>query len=325
MLTFLSYFLTKTMATAETQKTMLAKGVFILFLILCFMPFISTPMALALGLVFAWIFKHPYSSQSRKASRLLLQYAIVGLGFGMNLHESLKAGREGIVMTIISVFSILAIGVLLGKSLKLNRVISYLIATGTAICGGSAIGAVAPVIRAKDSEISVSIGTVFTLNAIALFIFPAIGHFFNLSQHEFGTWVAIAIHDTSSVVGASAAYGDEALKVATTVKLTRALWIIPLAVLTSFIFQNKSEKMYKPWFILFFVLAMLANTYCTLPGVLAAYIVAIAKRAFTITLFLIGTDLSIESIKQTGVKAFVLAIALWIIISTGSLAVIKLA
>ena len=212
---------------------------FFVLLLTCLTPYISIPVALFMGLAFALFFRNPYPDTSKKTSKYLLQASVVGLGFGMNLFEALKAGKEGIVFTIVSVFGVLLLGILMGRIFRLEKTIAYLISAGTAICGGSAIAAVAPIVKAKDTEISVSIGTVFILNAIALFIFPILGHTLNLSQDQFGTWAAIAIHDVSSVVGASAAFGEEAIKIATTVKLTRALWIIPVAIVTSFFFQTE--------------------------------------------------------------------------------------
>lgn len=307
-----------------SASPVVSRVIFIALLVLCLAPFITTAMALLLGVFFALFFTHPYPQLSKTVSKYLLQIAIVGLGFGMNLFESLKTGRDGILFTIISVFGVLFLGMLIGKWLKLDRIIAYLVAAGTAICGGSAIAAIAPIVRAKDSEISVSIGTVFILNAVALLIFPTIGHFFNLSQSEFGTWAAIAIHDTSSVVGAGAAYGEAALKIATTIKLTRALWIIPLCIVTALLFREKTQKMYKPWFILFFIIAMLINTFFPLPGMIGDNIILLAKKGFTITLFLIGTDISLETLKKVGPKAFIFGIILWIVISLSSFSVVML-
>ena len=227
--------------------------------------------------------------------------------------------------TIISVMGTLLIGWFIGRKLfKIDRNTSYLISSGTAICGGSAIAAVGPVLKAKDSEMSVALGTIFVLNAIALFIFPMIGHALNMSQHEFGTWAAIAIHDTSSVIGAGAAYGEEALKVATTIKLTRALWIIPIAFATSFIFK-KGQKISIPWFIFFFILAMVVNTYL-LDGVpaLGAAINGIARKTLTITMFFIGASLSVDVLKNVGVKPLIQGVLLWVVISLSTLAYIYL-
>ncbi|MGL5919692.1 MAG: YeiH family protein, partial [Bacteroidales bacterium] len=219
-----------------------SKPLFILLLILCLFPFVTPPIALFSGLVFAIVIGNPYSKQSKKASKMLLQYAVVGLGFGMNLQASLAAGKDGIVFTIVSVIGVMLLGVFMTKKMKIDEKTGYLISAGTAICGGSAIAATAPVMNAKEHTISVALGTVFILNAIALFIFPPIGHWLDMTQQQFGTWAAIAIHDTSSVVGAGEVYGPEALQVATTVKLTRALWIIPMALVTSYIFKAKDQK-----------------------------------------------------------------------------------
>ena len=245
----------------------------LLFLLLDYIPgmhtlssWVTPPVALFLGLAFALTCGQAFPVFNKKASKYLLQYAVVGLGFGMNLHASLASGKEGMEFTVLSVAGTLLIGWFIGrKCMKINRNTSYLISSGTAICGGSAIAAVGPVLKAKDSEMSVALGTIFILNAIALFLFPAVGHALGMSQEDFGTWAAIAIHDTSSVVGAGAAYGEEALRIATTIKLTRALWIIPVALITSFIFKSKGQRISIPWFIFFFILAMLLNTYLLNP------------------------------------------------------------
>lgn len=287
---------------------------------------VTPPFLLFMGLLFALLCGQPYPGFNKKMSKKLLQYSVVGLGFGMNIEASLASGKEGMLFTIVSVFGTLLIGWLIGrKMLKVDRNTSYLISSGTAICGGSAIAAVGPVIKAKDSEMSVALGTVFILNAIALFLFPAIGKLLGLDEQQFGTWAAIAIHDTSSVVGAGAAYGEEALKVATTIKLTRALWIIPVAFLTSFIFRTKGSKVNIPWFILFFVLAMVANTYllCDYPQI-GTVVSGISRKCLTITMFFIGASLSPSILKSVGVKPLVQGVLLWVIISVGSLLFIML-
>ena len=302
-----------------------------IFLLLDYIPGYSTwvtpPVALFLGLIFALTCGQAHPKFNKKTSKYLLQYSVVGLGFGMNLQASLASGKEGMEFTVISVVGTMLIGWFIGrKFLKVDRDTSYLISSGTAICGGSAIAAVGPVLKAKDSEMSVALGTIFILNAIALFIFPMIGHALNMSQHEFGTWAAIAIHDTSSVVGAGAAYGEEALKVATTIKLTRALWIIPLAIATSFIFKSKGQKISIPWFIFFFVLAMIVNTYVLslseTGALIGAGINSIARKTLTITLFFIGASLSRDVLKAVGVKPLVQGILLWVVISFSTLAYI---
>lgn len=287
---------------------------------------VTPPFLLFMGLLFALLCGQPFPKFNKKCSKMLLQYSVVGLGFGMNIEASLASGKEGMLFTIVSVFGTLLIGWLIGrKMLKVDRNTSYLISSGTAICGGSAIAAVGPVIKAKDSEMSVALGTVFILNAIALFLFPAIGKLLGLDEQQFGTWAAIAIHDTSSVVGAGAAYGEEALKVAITIKLTRALWIIPVAFLTSFIFRTKGSKVNIPWFILFFVLAMVANTYllCDYPQI-GTVVSGISRKCLTITMFFIGASLSPSVLKSVGVKPLVQGVLLWVIISVGSLLFIML-
>ena len=281
---------------------------------------------LFIGLVFALLCGQAYPTFNKNISKKLLQYSVIGLGFGMNLQASLASGKEGMLFTIISVIGTLLIGMFIGcKILKLNRNTSYLISSGTAICGGSAIAAVGPIIKAKDTDMSMALATVFILNAIGLFLFPALGHWLGLSQQEFGTWAAIAIHDTSSVVGAGAAYGEEALQVATTIKLTRALWIIPLALVTSIIFRSEGKKISIPWFILFFIVAMLINTYLLADNPeIGKFIAGIARKGLIITMFFIGASLSIDVIKSVGIRPLLQGILLWIIISAASLAYILL-
>lgn len=286
--------------------------------------FLPTAISLLAGILLAVTLGSPFKKFTKKVSKYLLQLSVIGLGFGMNLHSAIEAGKDGMLFTIVSVIGVMCLGVLLGKAFRLSRNNSYLISSGTAICGGSAIAAIAPIIDAGDDETTLSMATVFTLNAAALLIFPAIGHLLGMSQEQFGTWAAIAIHDTSSVVGAGAAYGEEALKVATTVKLTRALWIIPMAVATTFIFRKKGKKISIPWFILIFIIAMLANTYFGIPEAISAGIVTCSKHALSATLFLIGCGISVQSIRNTGIRPFALGISLWIIISAATLAVTML-
>lgn len=320
----------------RNNKTIYAALLIVLgvFMLLDYIPgcsavssWVTPPVALFLGLAFALLCGQAHPKFNKKLSKYLLQYSVVGLGFGMNIQAALASGKEGMEFTIISVVGTMLIGWFVGrKLLKVDRDTSYLISSGTAICGGSAIAAVGPVLKAKDSEMSVALGTIFILNAIALFIFPVIGHALNMSQHEFGTWAAIAIHDTSSVVGAGQAYGEEALQVATTIKLTRALWIIPLAFATSFIFKSKGQKISIPWFIFFFVLAMVVNTYLlgtTETGIqIGNAINGFARKTLTITLFFIGASLSRDVLKAVGIKPLVQGIVLWIIISCSTLAYI---
>lgn len=302
------------------------KLIFILFAVLCLTPFISPAIALLMGLVIAQLTGHPYIHLNHKATQLLLQVSVVGLGFGMNAHSALQAGKEGVLFTIFSISSTLIFGYFLGRWFKIERKTSYLISSGTAICGGSAIAAISPVIKAEEKQISVALGCIFILNSIALFIFPVIGRHFNLSQTQFGLWCALAIHDTSSVIGAAGKYGPQALEVATTVKLARALWMIPVSVASAFAFKNKSKKITIPYFIGLFILAMIANTYLPLVTQVSPYITFIAKAGLTLTLFLIGAGLSRKILASVGFKPLLQGIILWIAISATALyAVLHLA
>lgn len=282
---------------------------------------VTPPFLLFMGLLFALLCGQPFPDFNKKCSKMLLQYSVVGLGFGMNLGSSLASGASGMAFTIVSVFGTLVLGWVVGRRLlKVDRNTSYLVSTGTAICGGSAIAAVGPIINAKGSEMSVALGTVFILNAVALFIFPVIGRALGLSDADFGTWAAIAIHDTSSVVGAGAAYSEAALEVATTIKLTRALWIIPVAIFTALLFRSKGRKVAIPWFILWFIVAMVVNTYLldSVPQVGRA-INGIARKCLTLTMFFIGASLSVDVLKQVGIKPLLQGILLWVLVSVGSL------
>jgi uncharacterized integral membrane protein (TIGR00698 family) len=301
---------------------------------LCFgkeYQFITPPVALFTGLVFAFIFGIPFPKFNKKVSKYLLQASVVGLGFGMNLIESLQSGAEGMLFTIVSVIGVMVVGVLAGKLLRIEFKTSYLISSGTAICGGSAIAAVGSVIKANENQMAVSLGVIFILNAIALFIFPPLGHYFGLDQQQFGTWAAIAIHDTSSVVGAGEAYGPEACEIATLIKCTRALWIIPLAFFSMLVVRKNNvagkNKISIPWFIFLFILAMVINTYTpeSAMNVMAPIyqgIVWVAKRALIVVLFAIGAGLSVKVIKQVGIKPLIQAVLLWIVIGISSLLVV---
>ena len=293
--------------------------IFLLAVVLCLSPLVSPPIALLMGLIIAQFIGHPYLHLNHKATHILLQVSVVGLGFGMNVTSALKAGKEGILFTIVSIIGTLVIGFFMGKFLKIEKKTSYLISAGTAICGGSAIAAISPVIKAEEKQISVALGTIFILNSAALFLFPFIGHQLNLSQSQFGMWCAIAIHDTSSVVGAASKYGPQALEIATTVKLARALWIIPVAFLSTFIFKNKESKIKIPYFIGLFVLAMIANTYIPFVQQYNHYLTNIAKAGLTLTLFLIGCGLNRKTISSVGFKPLIQGVILWVIIATAAL------
>lgn len=313
---------------------------------------VSSPVALLLGIVFALTFGATYEKFTKLMSKKMLQYSVIGLGFGMNVTQALASGKEGMLFTIVSVFGTLFMGWLIGrKLLKVDRETSYLISSGTAICGGSAIAAVGPTIKAKPESMSVALGVVFILNAVALFIFPYIGDAIGMTMKQFGMWAAIAIHDTSSVVGAGSAYdamhpemmtaeGVSALEVATTIKLTRALWIVVLVLITPFLMKNREEagtpakKWYQtiPTFIIWFVVAILVNTYllsnAALIGERAASVGSsisgainlLAKHVITLSLFFIGAGLTRKTLKAVGVRPLFQGILLWITISCASLA-----
>ncbi|GAA3740656.1 putative sulfate exporter family transporter [Flavobacterium ginsengisoli] len=268
-----------------------------------------------MGVLIVNLFGNPFVEFNHKAITFLLQFSVVGLGFGMNANNAVSAGKEGFVLTVFSIFSTLIFGFLLGKWLRTEKKTSHLISCGTAICGGSAIAAISPVIKSNENQTSIALGVIFILNSIALFVFPFIGHQLDLSQKDFGLWCAIAIHDTSSVVGAANKYGAEALQVATTVKLARALWIIPISILTAFLFKSKNSKIKIPYFIGLFVVAMLVNTYIPSTTIFTAHLVGIAKIGLTITLFLIGATLNFATLKAVGVKPLLQGVFLWIFIA----------
>ena len=321
---------------------MVGKALYWLLLVVMILPLrsifgldsepISPPVALFVGLIFALCFGAPCQKFNKKLSKQLLQASVVGLGFGMNLVQSLKSGAEGMLFTIISVALVMIVGVWLGRRMRIEQKTSYLISSGTAICGGSAIAAVGGVLKANENQMAVSLGVVFILNAIALFVFPPIGRMLGMSDGQFGTWAAIAIHDTSSVVGAGQAYSATACEIATLVKCTRALWIIPLAFFTAYLYRNDASatgktKVAVPWFIVLFVVAMVVNTYTpesltsTMQPIYQG-IAMLAKRMMTVVLFAIGAGLSLKVVRQVGLRPLVLAIVLWIVIGIGSLLVV---
>lgn len=286
--------------------------------ILCASGVISPPLALALGLLYGLTFAHPYEADSRNLSKFLLQASVVGLGFGMNLHEVLRAGRSGFFYTAATISFALILGLLAGRLLRVNQTASILISVGTAICGGSAIAAVAPIIEASDEEIAISLGTVFILNSVALFVFPPLGWSLRLTQQQFGLWAALAIHDTSSVVGATARYGPVALVVGTTVKLTRALWIVPVAIGAAVLKRSRSPIQW-PWFILFFCLAAVASTYLPALSNYWHLLSNLGRLGLTATLFLIGTGISRATLRRVGMPPLLQGVVLWILVGVTSL------
>ena len=301
-------------------------ALFFVGIILAAVGILSPPMALVAGLIFGLTMVHPLPRESQTVAKFLLQASVVFLGFGMNLGEVVHAGREGFLFTAIGLAFALALGLGLGKLMHVSQKASLLITCGTAICGGSAIAAVAPVADAGEEDIAVALGTVFTLNAVALLLFPFIGWHLHLSQTQFGLWSALAIHDTSSVVGAAARYGQQALDIGTTVKLARALWIIPVALVVAMIFSRRSggkAKITVPWFIGLFVLAAVARTYVPLSVATFTKMSMLGKSGLTVVLFLIGTGLSRETIRRVGVRPMLQGIALWVVVATVSLLAIR--
>lgn len=301
---------------------MISKAAFLLGLAVAASGLVSPPVALSLGLAFGFIFPHPFDRSAKKLSRYLLQASVVGLGFGMNLHDVVRAGRSGFLYTVLGISFAMIVGMGLGALLGMARTPAFLISTGTAICGGSAIAAVGPITGASDEQMAVSLGTIFVLNSIALLIFPPIGAALKLSQTQFGLWAALAIHDTSSVVGAAAKYGAVALAVGTTVKLARALWIVPLSIATAVV-KHSRAKIQWPWFIAFFCLAAVCNTYLPAGASTYGFLSRIAKIGLTATLYLIGTGISLATLKKVGHRPLLQGVILWLLISAGSLWLIR--
>lgn len=283
--------------------------------ICCLFPFFSAPLALFIGILLAIFYKGEEVVKTGKLTKYLLQGSIVCMGFSMSVHDVVQTGKTGFMITVVSVVVTMISGLILGRLLRIQKNTTMLISGGTAICGGSAIAAIAPVLGAKNNEISFSLAVIFVLNAVGLFIFPAIGHLLQMDQTHFGYWAAIAIHDTSSVVGACSAYGEQALQVGTTVKLTRTLWIIPLALCIAFFNKNKASKINIPWFIFLFVVAIIIGNY--IPGMAETndHLSWLGKKGMMVSLFFIGTSISMKEVKETGVNTFLLGIFLWIIIA----------
>jgi len=302
---------------------MKSKLLFLTGILFAVSPWSSPPLALAAGLVFAFIAAHPWPTESRKLSKTLLQASVVALGFGMNLQEVLRAGRSGFVYTAIGITFALGIGTLFGRLMRVDATAAFLISTGTAICGGSAIAAVGPIAGANEDEMSVSLGTIFILNSVALLTFPYIGTALGLSQSQFGLWAALAIHDTSSVVGAAAKYGTVALAIATTVKLARALWIVPMSLGTAAVKRSDARIQY-PWFILFFSLAAVMNTYVRSGQHVFSDLSKAGQVGLALTLFLIGASLSPSRMKRVGARPLIQGIMLWLVVATVTLFFIRI-
>lgn len=295
---------------------------FFVGLILAASGLVSPPLALLGGLVYGIALTNPFHAECKDLSRFLLQASVVGLGFGMNLGEVVRTGRSGFFYTALGITSTMLLGLGLSHLIRVDKKPSFLICAGTAICGGSAIAAIGPIAEASEEEMAVSLGVVFILNSIALFLFPPVGSAFHLNQMQFGLWSALAIHDTSSVVGATAKYGSAALAIGTTVKLARALWIVPLSVATAFILKSKARIQW-PWFILFFCLAALLNTLVPVLRAEFAALSHLGRIGLTVTLFLIGTGLNRDTIKKVGIRPLVLGFVLWLIVGAGTLTLIR--
>ena len=299
----------------------MSKNIFFLALILAATGLVSPPLALLGGLVFGFAAVHPFHVESKRLAKFLLQASVVALGFGMNLHQVIQAGRSGFLYTAGSITAVMLLGLSFGYLLHVGKKSAFLISAGTAICGGSAIAAVGPIADASEEEMAVSLGTVFILNSVALFLFPLIGYAFHMTQAQFGLWSALAIHDTSSVVGATARYGATALAIGTTIKLARALWIVPLSVVTAITLKSKARIQW-PWFILLFCIAALLNTLLPSFNPTFGVLNRLGKIGLTVTLFLIGTGLNKETLRRVGARPLLQGLALWIIVGTGTLALI---
>jgi len=299
----------------------MSKNLFFVAMILAASGLVSPPIALLGGLIYGFVVVHPFHVESKRLAKFLLQASVVALGFGMNLHQVLRAGRSGFLYTAASITAVMLMGLGFGYLLRVGKKSAFLISAGTAICGGSAIAAVGPIANASEEEMAVSLGAVFILNSVALFLFPVIGYAFHMTQAQFGLWSALAIHDTSSVVGATAKYGATALAIGTTIKLARALWIVPLSLVTAIALKSKARIQW-PWFILLFCLAALMNTLLPSFGSAFGVVNHLGKTGLTVTLFLIGTGLNRETLKHVGLRPLLQGLALWIVIGTGTLALI---
>lgn len=300
----------------------MTKNLFFIGIVVAASGLVSPGVALAAGLVYGLSLEHPFQVESKRLIKFLLQASVVMLGFGMNLQQVVHAGRSGFLYTAITITVALSAGMLLGRVLRVKNGQAFLISVGTAICGGSAIAAVGPVMNATEEEMAVSLGTVFVLNSVALLLFPWIGGRLHMTQTQFGLWAALAIHDTSSVVGAAAKYGALALVVGTTVKLARALWIVPLAVATAAVKKSKARIQW-PWFILYFCLAAVMNTYVPFAANLYHAFSRLGTDGLTVTLFLIGTGLSRKTIREVGARPMMQGVLLWAVMAVGTLWAIR--
>jgi uncharacterized integral membrane protein (TIGR00698 family) len=301
------------------NKRYIQLGIFWLILVLIVVTdLVSAPLALFSGIVVGLIFGNPYPAKLSKVTKYALQASVVGLGFGINLYQVAETGVTGFLYTAVSLFATMLVGLVLAKLFGVEKKLNHLISAGTAICGGSAIAAVAPAIKASEKEISVALAVVFILNALALFVFPFIGNKLQLSQEQFGVWAAIAIHDTSSVVGAATEFGEKALEIATTLKLTRALWILPMVLITGFLFKSEGKASF-PKFILFFLVASLFSTFLSGLSEVYGWLTLLARKGLIISLFLTGAGISLSLLKTISIRPFLQGIVLWVLVATSSL------
>jgi uncharacterized integral membrane protein (TIGR00698 family) len=287
---------------------------FIMALVACITPYVSPPVALVLGIVTTQLLGHPLAQHNHTITQYLLQFSVIGLGFGMDAAVACTTGLQGAGLTVAAIAVALATGIAAGRLLGIGLKTSFLIAGGTAICGGSAIAALSPAVKARESQVAVALAVIFTLNAVALFIFPPIGHALGLSQQQFGTWAALAIHDTSAVLGAAGRYGAEALRIATTLKLARTLWIIPIALTATVVYRSGARAVRLPWFIVLFIAAMAIHTVLPMETI-TPYIVYLAHTALTLTLFFIGAGLSRKTLAGMGWRPLAQGIIVWIVVA----------
>jgi uncharacterized integral membrane protein (TIGR00698 family) len=299
------------------------QAAFFLSIIICCFPIVSASTALLIGFLFCQFLKNPFPESSGNWGGYLLKASVIGLGFGIDFHVLLTSAKDNLLITTVFVIAVLLIGVSIGKFLNIEKTTSLLIAVGTAICGGSAIIAIGSILKASNSQLTIATATVFLLNAVALFVFPPLGHLFELSQEQFGVWSAIAIHDTSSVVGAAAKYGDLALSIASVTKMLRIIWIVPVSLIIVFGFKENRESFKVPLFILGFILVSCVHSFFDFYSEYHNLLYKFAKQGLVVSLFIVGSNISIDKLKQIGHKVFMQAVSLWIMVCTAALIFVK--
>lgn len=308
-----------------------AKAIFVIGLAVCLVPITPPWAALCLGIAIALALGNPFPKESKNVSKILLQCCVVLLGFSMDLGTVVKAGSQGILFALASISGVFLLGWLLQRALGLRPIAGLLVSTGTAICGGSAIAAMSTVTNADQEDVSVAVGTVFILNAVALLIFPPLGHYFGLTETQFGTWAGIAIHDVASVVGAGKAYGPVALDVGTAVKLSRVLYLIPITIIAAWWLKRTSKNEVAdgktaspfPYFILGFIAASVIRTYVPAIGEFAPNIKMVASVGLAVALYLIGSGITRKTLQNVGFRPLIQGVVLWLFISVASFFVVK--